>query len=244
MVRTAVIMAAGLGTRFGEKTKSIPKGFIEVGGTSMIERSVKTIINCGIQRIIIGTGYMKEMYESLSLDYPEILCVYSEHYSTTNSMWTLWNCSEAIGSEDFLLFESDLVFEKRAISELIDSNQENIMLCSDVTKFQDSYFIEYDSNNYLINCSVNKDLLNVSGELVGIHKISSSLFKKLNTFYSSIKDTEPKMGYEFALLHMAKKMNDIYVLKIPHLKWYEIDDEEDLKFAEKYIVNCLNLSNK
>lgn len=232
-------MAAGLGTRFGEKTESMPKGFIEVGGISMIERSVKTIINCGIQKIIIGTGYLKEMYEMLSFKYPEIQCVYSEHYSTTNSMWTLWNCSEAIGSEDFLLFESDLVFEKRAVSALIENHKENIILCSDVTKFQDSYYIEHDSNNLLVNCSVDKDTLKVCGELVGIHKISSSLFKELYTFYSSIKNTEPKMGYEFALLHMAKKKKHIYVLKIPHLKWYEIDDEEDLKYAEKYIVNCL-----
>ena len=39
MYKTAVIMAAGLGTRFGQYTERIPKGFIECGGMSMIERS-------------------------------------------------------------------------------------------------------------------------------------------------------------------------------------------------------------
>ena len=40
-------MAAGLGTRFGHYTERIPKGFVECGGVSMIERSVKTLIDCG-----------------------------------------------------------------------------------------------------------------------------------------------------------------------------------------------------
>lgn len=30
-IKTAVIMAAGLGTRFGNMVRTMPKGFIEVG---------------------------------------------------------------------------------------------------------------------------------------------------------------------------------------------------------------------
>lgn len=37
-VTTAIIMAAGMGTRFGHKTDDMPKGFIEVGSVPMIER--------------------------------------------------------------------------------------------------------------------------------------------------------------------------------------------------------------
>ena len=32
MVKTAVIMAAGLGTRFGKYTELLPKGFVEYKG--------------------------------------------------------------------------------------------------------------------------------------------------------------------------------------------------------------------
>ena len=57
MIKTAVIMAAGMGTRFGKYTEQIPKGFVEVCGKPMIERSIETLISCGIERIVIGTGY-------------------------------------------------------------------------------------------------------------------------------------------------------------------------------------------
>ena len=59
MIKTAVIMAAGMGTRFGQYTEKIPKGFVECGGISMVERSIRTLIDCGIGRIVIGTGYHK-----------------------------------------------------------------------------------------------------------------------------------------------------------------------------------------
>ena len=70
-------MAAGMGTRFGQYTEKIPKGFVECGGISMVERSIQTLVACGIERIIIGTGYHKERYEALQQQYPQIECVFS-----------------------------------------------------------------------------------------------------------------------------------------------------------------------
>ena len=149
-------MAAGVGSRFGTMTESQPKGFIEVGGLSMIKRSIETLLKCGIEKIIIGTGYKHEMYDVLSVEYPQIVCVYNQQYATTNSMWTLWNCAQEIGAEDFLLLESDLIFERRAIKELLSCKENNVILGSDVIKFQDSYFLEVDNKGLLVNCSLNE----------------------------------------------------------------------------------------
>jgi 2-aminoethylphosphonate-pyruvate transaminase len=239
MVTTAVIMAAGMGTRFGDMTTEIPKGFIKVGDKPMIIRSIETLLASGIKRIIIGTGFKKELYEDLALKYPQIECVYSPVYATTNSMYTLWNCRQAIGEEDLLVLESDLVFEKKAIDELLLDHHSNNMLCADVTKFQDSYFLEYNHNLELVNCSVNENDLDVCGEMVGIHKLSNSFYKELCSYYSKVVKVKPKMGYEFALLHLVQTFEPIHVHKIPDLIWYEIDDYEDLVFAEENIVGKL-----
>jgi choline kinase len=239
MVTTAVIMAAGLGTRFGDMTTEIPKGFIKAGEKPMIVRSIETLLDSGIERIIIGTGFKKELYENLSGEYPEIECVFSPGYASTNSMYTLWNCRQAIGDEDFLVLESDLVFEKRAIDDLLHNHHENVMLCADVTKFQDSYYLEFNQNQELVNCSVNENDLKVCGEMVGIHKLSNSFYKKLCSYYSTIVHEKPKMGYEFALLHLAQTLEPIHVHMIPGLVWYEIDDYEDLVFAERNIIGKL-----
>lgn len=239
MVTTAVIMAAGLGSRFGKMTETMPKGFIEVGGKSMVIRSIETLIACGIKRIIIGTGYKKEAYEALQAQYPQITCVFSPRYAETNSMYTLWNCREVIGDDDFILLESDIIYSQNAITELQGNEHPDIMLITPVTKFQDQYYVEYDEQGTLTRCSTNKEEINYKGELVGIHKLSSTFYHCLCEEYEKIVTDMPKLGYEYQLLWMSQHGSPVYVLNSRDVKWYEIDDEDDLKYAEEHVVNCL-----
>lgn len=233
MINTAVIMAAGLGTRFGDRTELIPKGFIEVYGIPMIIRSIETLIECGIERIIIGVGYKREVYEALKRQYSQIECCFSPEYATTNSMWTLGLCRDLVGTDDFLLLESDLIYEAKAIRALMEDQHTDIMLIAEETKFQDQYFVEHDGRGNLVNCSVRRNELTVCGELVGIHKLSNSFYCQLCDYYDSVKSEKPKLGYEFVLLYLARNIRPMFVLKVPDLKWYEIDDELDWEYVEK-----------
>lgn len=235
MINTAVIMAAGMGTRFGHYTDLIPKGFIPFKGKPMVVRSIETLIDCGIKKIIIGTGYHKEHYEALQEKYPQVQCVFSPRYAETNSMYTLWNCREAIGDDCFLLLESDLVFEKLAITSLQECPYDSAMLITPVTKFQDQYYVQMNDKCELINCSVNMDEIEHSGELVGIHKISNDFYKLLCSEYEKIVSKKPKLGYEFQLLDVSQRITPMNVLKVENLQWYEIDDTQDLKYAEENI---------
>ena len=231
-IHTAVIMAAGLGTRFGHMTEKMPKGFVPFKGEPMVVNSIKTLIDCGINRIIIGTGYKKEAYEALKSTYPQIECVFSPRYAETNSMYTLYNTREAVGDDDFLLLESDLVFEKKAITSLLETKFGSAMLITPVTKFQDQYYVEMDENCILTNCSTDKSQINPSGELVGIHKLSNSFYKRMCVEYEKIVEDKPKLGYEYQLLYMSQHIQPMNVLKVDNLQWYEIDDIDDLRYAE------------
>lgn len=230
---TAVIMAAGMGTRFGHLTEVIPKGFIPFKGKPMVLRSIDTLIESGIDRIIIGTGYHREAYETLMSRYPQIECVFSPRYAETNSMYTLWNCREAVGDDDFLLLESDIVFEKRAIEELIRTPFESAMLIAPVMKFQDQYYVQMDEEKRLVNCSTDKEAITPSGELVGAHKLSNRFYRLLCDEYDP--EARPKLGYEFQLLDVSRRIEPMNVLKLENLAWYEIDDERDLAYAEQHI---------
>ena len=234
-MKTAVIMAAGMGTRFGSMTENIPKGFIPFRGKPMVVRSIETLTACGIERIIIGTGYKHEAYEALCEQFPQIECVYSPRYAETNSMYTLYNNRDAIGNDDFLLLESDLVFEQRAIRELMDCPFESAMLITPVTKFQDQYYVEMNTKGELVNCSTDRTAIHPSGELVGIHKLSNSFYRTCIEDYAKKVDEKPKLGYEYQLLHVAQHFTPMHVLKLDGLQWYEIDDINDLQFAEQNI---------
>ena len=239
MIKTAVIMAAGMGTRFGTMTEERPKGFIEAGGKPMVVRSIETLVDCGISRIIIGTGYLREVYEELEARFPQIECCFSPRYAETNSMYTLYNCRQMIGTDDFILLESDLVFERHAITALQDCAQPDVMLITPVTKFQDQYYVESDKQGILTNCSVHREEVNVKGELVGIHKLSNRFFQAMCADYETKVEALPKLGYEYQLLHMSQNGYPVYVLCEQGLKWYEIDDIDDLRYAEEKVIQYI-----
>lgn len=262
MIDTAVIMAAGKGTRFGSRTTAMPKGFIEFKGKSMIERSVENLLSVGINRIIIGTGYHSEWYDGLRLKYPHITTVFSPVYVDSNSMETLYRCRHEIGDMDFLLLESDLVYERKALSLLLEDDHKDIMLASDVVKFQDQYYIAVDDKLDLLKCSTDKEALieetgeEPYGELVGIHRISNRFYHEMIEDYENHHDEYIKRGYEFEIEDVATSHEYVaaymagddgvipdshirlpyripmFVLKPNNLQWYEIDDEDDLRFAE------------
>lgn len=261
MIDTAVIMAAGKGTRFGARTSDMPKGFIEFKGRSMIERSIDNLLAAGIKRIIIGTGYHREWYENLICKYPQIITVFSPVYEESNSMETLYRCREAIGDSDFLLLESDIIYEPKALTLLLEDSHDDILLASDITKFQDQYYIAVDENRYLEGCSTDKDYIMEEfgaepyGELVGIHKLSNRFYQAMVEDYEYHRHDYLKRGYEYeiedvatAQVHAANIISldascpistrrvigsiPMFVLKPHKLSWYEIDDEPDLKYAE------------
>lgn len=235
MITTAVILAAGMGTRFGDMTENMPKGFVMFKHIPMIERSIQTLISCGISRIIIGTGYKQECYNALRKKYPQIECVFSPLYAETNSMYTLYNCRNAIGTSDFLLLESDLVFNARAITTLLESNYPSAMLITSVRKFQDQYYVQMNANGELTMCSTDKSQLTPSGELVGIHKISHSFYQIMVDDYAGKWQSTPKLGYEYELLYVSRNITPLYVVKDDKCIWYEIDDIRDLSYAEDHI---------
>lgn len=64
VLKTAVIIAGGRGTRFEEHTEDLPKPLIPVNDKPILERIVEWLAKSGVKRIIIGTAYKKEMIKS------------------------------------------------------------------------------------------------------------------------------------------------------------------------------------
>jgi UDP-N-acetylglucosamine diphosphorylase / glucose-1-phosphate thymidylyltransferase / UDP-N-acetylgalactosamine diphosphorylase / glucosamine-1-phosphate N-acetyltransferase / galactosamine-1-phosphate N-acetyltransferase len=62
-IETAVLLAAGRGTRLGTLTDAIPKPLLEVGGRPIIVRIVEGLIRAGIRRFAVVTGYRAEQIE-------------------------------------------------------------------------------------------------------------------------------------------------------------------------------------
>jgi len=173
MIKLAVILAAGVSKRLNNAPPGRPKGFVNIGGETLISRSIACLKKHGIERILIGTGYGASLYEQLAEYVPEIITCKCRYYRTTGSFYTLYNMRNLI-QEDFLLLESDLIYEERAISQLLRCGSADTILASGRTYSKDEVYIQADADSMLVNMSKDETVLqSVCGELVGISKFSA-----------------------------------------------------------------------
>lgn len=235
MIRQAVIMAGGLGSRFGGRTKEMPKGFIEIDGVAMVERSVQKLIASGVEEIIIGTGHCSEYYDELAKKYHVIKTVRNDNYKNTSSMGTLEVCAPYVKG-DCLLLESDLLYDSIGLFVLDNDARKNVILASGPTHSEDEVYLEADENGVLTGVSKNKsEIKNVAGELVGISKVSKDFLDRMVKFYDETRAENAKIDYEQVFKKVAKD-EPIYVRKIEYYAWTEIDDEAMLDRANKLIA--------
>ena len=87
-VDNAVILAAGIATRFIPLSLEQPKGLYEVKGERLIDRQINQLIEAGITDITVVLGYKKEMFEYLK-DKFGVKLVFNPSYNIKNNIESL-----------------------------------------------------------------------------------------------------------------------------------------------------------
>jgi len=232
-VRQAVILAAGMGSRLKGTFEDKPKGFLQLGNKSIIEESITRLIRIGITKIVIVTGYKSEFYDKLKEKYPFVVTIKNEQFENTGSMYSLFTAKELI-ENDFLLLESDLIYEYNALQVIQNSAFNNCILLSGTTNSGDEVYVGIDENK-IVNLSKNPgEIKKLGGELVGISKISYDLYQMMDEHSEKQFSENRQYQYEdcFSDLSSYKEIN--YEL-VEDLEWIEIEDKNQFKKAKEKV---------
>jgi 2-aminoethylphosphonate-pyruvate transaminase len=238
MIKTAVILAAGHGRRLNLHRK--PKGFVNIIDKPLIEYSIRALLAHGIERIVIGTGFKYEHYDRLKTRFPQIITKRNEDFAKSGSLVTFCNLGEHL-DEDFLLLESDLLYDAHCLKTLLSDTHENAVLLSDADREDDAVFVEANQDKQLVRISkeprhlVSKE----EGVLVGITKMSIRTYNELLAVSDSVLERNYLEHYDFAFQCLQSKF---FVLKIDHLLFTEIDDDSQLQYALNVVYPKLDLS--
>lgn len=231
IVTSSVILAAGMGIRMERRGKRMPKGFLRLGGRPIIEESISRLLEVGVRRIVIVTGHIAGFYQALQARYPDVVqLVHNPYYADSGSMYSLY-CARRYVREDFLLLESDLIYERQALTTLLENpdDNDNVVLLSGFTKSGDEVFVQTNSG-CLVAMSKDRDSLgpHVAGELVGISKISQRLYRVMLQKAFERFHTTRHMDYETDCLVAAARVIPVNCRVVEDLAWSEMDDEWQL----------------
>ena len=96
-VDNAVILAAGLSSRFAPISYEKPKGVLHVRGEVLIERQIEQLREAGITDITVVVGYKKEYFFYLRKKYGVTL-VNNDEYASRNNNGSLWRVRGCLGN--------------------------------------------------------------------------------------------------------------------------------------------------
>lgn len=115
MVRRAVIMAAGTGTRMRPLTDSIPKPLVKVNGVRMIDSVVNALRANGINEIYVVVGHLKEQFYEWVSGQNDIKLIENPYYDTCNNISSLYAAREHL--EDSIILDGDQIIYREKILE-------------------------------------------------------------------------------------------------------------------------------
>ena len=115
-IKNAIIMAAGMCTRFAPISYDMPKGLVEVKGEVLIERMIRQLHEVGIYDIVLVVGHNKDMYAYLGPKYG-VTFVENPEYALTNTCTSLFYALDYL-SRSYILY-SDNYFNENPFERYI-----------------------------------------------------------------------------------------------------------------------------
>lgn len=113
LIKRAVIMAAGKGSRLDPLTRTTPKPLIRVNGTRLIDTAIRALRGNGIDEIYVVTGHLKECYAALPEEYPGLTLIENPYYDTCNNISSVFVAREHLS--DTIIMDADFLIKNPAI---------------------------------------------------------------------------------------------------------------------------------
>lgn len=233
-ITTALLLAAGTGSRLRPLTLDAPKCLTEVSGEPILARLLDNLRVQGIKRLVVVTGYLDhcvhEFLEENAADM-QLEYVFNPVYQTTNNIYSLWLAKKAI-EEPFVLIESDLVFEASMLEPMLIPDR---IAVSNILPWMNGTMVELNADKAVKAFHVSHDVDDERRyKTVNICSLSLQSWQRVIARLDIyIEEGRVNEYYETVFAEMVADASlEFDAVLFNENKWYEIDAMEDLHQAE------------
>lgn len=229
-VENAVIMAAGLSSRFAPLSYECPKALLKVKGEVLIERQISQLKEAGISDITIVVGYKKELFEYL-IERFQVKIVENPEYNVRNNNSTLYHVKEILGNT--YICSADNYFTENVFEPYVKGAYYSTVFEEGKTE---EWCIITDETGLITDVKVGG---NDSWVMLGHVFFSESFSKKFVEILEDIYDNleTASLLWESIYLNDIKEL-PMYIRKYSKETIFEFDTLDELReFDETYCDN-------
>lgn len=226
-VDNAIIMAAGMSSRFAPLSYEKPKGLMVVKGEVLIERQIRQLREAGIKEIVIVVGYKKERFQYLQEKYGVIL-VDNDDYLTRNNNGSLFAARHYL--KNSYICSSDNYFIVNPFEKEVDKCYYASVYIEGVTE---EWCLETDKNDRIINVTIGgSDAWVMLGHTFWSREFSKKFVEILLDEYDR-PETKTKLWEKIYTEHIEEL--EMYIKKYHNNEIFEFDSLDELRaFDESY----------
>jgi L-glutamine-phosphate cytidylyltransferase len=226
-----LILAAGEGKRLRPLTEKIPKCMVKVNNKSIIDYQIKAMKNIGVNTFFVVIGYKGGLLKK-HLKNKNITFIENIDYDKTTSLESLYLAKKYLKGKEFILLNSDLVFNFDKIKPLKDYFGKNATVAKSDIKLQ-----ENEMNIISEKGKIKKISKKLNPKDCDSQSMQISLFSKKGSkiLFDNIPEKIDSGGkFPADAFDEIIKKNEMYKVEGNNKGfWFEIDDYNDLKMAEK-----------
>lgn len=141
MIKRAIILSAGQGSRLLPLTESLPKCLIEFSGRTLLEWQVNMLAEAGIERIDVVTGFMTEAVEAelarLARPGLSLNARFNPFYKVADNLGSCWIVREAM-DQDFLILNGDTLISREIVARVLGDSDWPVRVTVDIKPAYDS----------------------------------------------------------------------------------------------------------
>ncbi|MEG0267496.1 MAG: NTP transferase domain-containing protein [Carnobacterium sp.] len=227
-VENAVIMAAGLSSRFAPISYEYPKSLVKIKGQILIERQILQLKEAGIEDITIVVGYKKDLFQYLE-DKFQVKLVENMDYATRNNHSTLYAVKEILGNT--YICSADNYFTQNVFEPYVKQAYYSSVYEEGET---DEWCIETDETGLITNLKVGGKN---SWVMLGHVFFSADFSKKFVEILEAVYDDPetPSLLWEKVYLDHIHELN-LFIRKYAKERIVEFDTLDELRlFDSSYI---------
>ena len=232
-----VILAAGMAKRLRPLTDTKPKCLLEVGGKTLLQRTVDAMATAGINEFVVVTGYRGNMIRDfLTIHYPQFTIRFLDNvdYANNNNIYSLWMAGQIVRGQAFLLMDSDILCDPAAVVR-IASEPEAALAVNRHELGEEEMKVVVDNQMRITEISKTCRPEDAMGESVGIEKMtatySKALFRELDQMI--LQEGLIDIFYERAFERLIPQGHTFRVIDTTDYFSYELDTPEDLLRAQE-----------
>lgn len=230
----AVILAAGCATRLRPYSDDTPKTLLQVGGVPILRRTMTSLLRCGFDQFVIGTGYLEHMVrDAVASWFPkglDVTFVSNPDFRSTNNAFSLLLTREHVEHDGFILLDGDVVFDVEVIEELVARGPDCLAVRSVGGIGLEEVKVTADNEDRVLAIGKHVPVRTAMGESVGIELFSATTSKKL---FEALHDRVRGQNlvneyYEASFQQIVDDGTTLYGVDIGSMYASEIDTVEDL----------------